>query len=319
MPRRSAFTLVELLVVIAVIGILVALLLPAVQAARESARRAQCANHLKQVGLALANYQSSVGTFPAAGMYAMVPGETLSVHCTLLPYIEQDAVRTEMLSSAGLAAAKQQRISIYLCPSDPNTGPAPSGSSTRYPICYGFNYGTWMVYDWNNRQSGDGAFSVNCAHRPSAYPDGLSHTLSAADVKALTPYLRDGLNPNTPGAPLPTPDSIAKLGGSFKSNGHLEWNDARAIQAGLTATFPPNTWVPYDNGGIIVDIDFDSNREGNTLSGVTYAAVTARSYHPGVVNALFMDGSVRVARSEIAPLVWRSFATRAGGEALNEN
>ena len=176
-----------------------------------------------------------------------------------------------------------------------------------------------MVYDWDNRQSGNGAFSVNCAHRPSAYPDGLSNTLSAADVKALTPYLRDGLNPNTPGAPLPTPDSIAKLGGNFKSNGHLEWNDARAMQAGLTATFPPNTCVPYDNGGIIVDIDFDSNREGNTLSGVTYAAVTARSYHPGVVNALFLDGSVRVARSEIAPLVWRSFATRAGGEALKEN
>ncbi len=319
MHRRAAFTLVELLVVIAVIGILAALLLPAVQAARESARRTECINHLKQVGIALASYESAVNAFPAAGMYLQTPGEALSVHYALLPYIEQDGLRAQMQSAAGQAAAKHQRIAIYLCPSDPNTGPSPSGSTTRYPINYGFNYGSWMVYDWGLRQPGDGAFSVNCAHRASAYVDGLSNTLSAADVKALTPYLRDGLMPNAAGAPRPTPAEIAGLGGALKTNGHLEWNDARAIHTGLTTTFPPNTWVPYDNGGALLDIDFDSNREGNTLSGVTYAAVTARSYHPGIVNALFMDGSVRAIRSEIAAPVWQAFGTRAGGEALRDD
>jgi prepilin-type N-terminal cleavage/methylation domain-containing protein/prepilin-type processing-associated H-X9-DG protein len=316
MPHRTAFTLIELLVVMAVIGILVALLLPAVQAARETARRAQCANHLKQIGLALANYESAVGAFPAAGMYSLLPGEALSVHYSLLSYIEQDGLRAQMQTTAGQAAAKGQRIAIYLCPSDPNTGPAPSGSSIRYPITYGFNYGTWMVYDWNARQSGDGAFTVNCAQRSSGYLDGLSNTLAAAEVKALTPYLRDGQNPNAAGAPRPTPAGVAALGGTLKNNGHLEWNDARAMQAGLTTTFPPNTWVPYNNAGVVLDIDFDSNREGNLLTGLTYAAVTSRSYHPGVVNASFMDGSVRTIHSEIPGLIWQAFGTRAGGEAL---
>jgi prepilin-type processing-associated H-X9-DG protein len=95
--------------------------------------------------------------------------------------------------------------------------------------------------------------------------------------------------------------------------------DARVHQTGFTTVFPPNTRVPYTSGGVLYDIDFNSSREGETINRMTYAAVTARSWHPNLVNALFVDGSVRSITNGISQATWRALGTRNGGEAVLED
>ena len=152
-PRRRGFTLIELLVVIAIIAVLIALLLPAVQAAREAARRTQCVNNLKQLGLAAANFESTNGTFPPA--YAPFPmygdpnddgrGNVLAL---ILPYVEQSAgyasfnfqqdLTNSALSSVGTnLTAQQQLIGAYSCPSDPSTVRFNGLGYTNYAACLG--------------------------------------------------------------------------------------------------------------------------------------------------------------------------------------
>src|SRR5829696_7474861 len=127
MKRRRGFTLIELLVVIAIIGVLIALLLPAVQAAREAARRSQCANNLKQIGLAIHAYADSYNVFPAGRSslaQAVVGGENWSVHAFLLPWLEQaqtfDALNFHLRPDQSVENDTAQRlwINAYLCPSD---------------------------------------------------------------------------------------------------------------------------------------------------------------------------------------------------------
>ena len=97
----------------------------------------------------------------------------------------------------------------------------------------------------------------------------------------------------------------------------MEWVDGKVHETGFTTTFPPNTLVAYPSGGVTYDVDFVSATESN--AGDTYAAVTARSYHGGGVNAVFMDGSVRFVRDAIPTATWRAFGTRAGGEVISND
>ena len=112
-----------------------------------------------------------------------------------------------------------------------------------------------------------------------------------------------------------TPSDVCALAGTFKQNsGHTEWVDGRSHQAGVTATFTPNTQTLCSDSGAEYDVDWTNQQEGKSDSISTYAAVTSRSYHPGGVNVGLMDGSVRFVGDTVELMVWRSSFTRSGEE-----
>ncbi len=322
-PRQTAgFTLVELLVVIAIIGILVALLLPAVQAAREAARRMSCSNNLKQMGLALHNYHDTFKQFPPSAQLPVgATYDSWSMQARLLPFLEKANLGDLIDWSYDYKSqpvVTQTRVPTYLCPSEVQDKERPDGALTHYPLNYGVNFGTWFIYNPLQRVGGNGLVHPNSRTRFASVTDGTSNTLAFGEVKAWTPYLRDGGNPNGPNALIPSvPTDVIALGGSFKTNsGHTEWVDGRVHQTGFTGTFTPNTKLPFSSGGVDYDIDFNSYREGKSINQLTYAAVTSRSYHPGGVNAGLVDGSVRLFSETIDLAAWRALATRDGGEVV---
>src|ERR1700722_17900999 len=255
---RRAFTLIELLVVIAIIAVLIALLLPAVQSAREAARRIQCTNNLKQIGLGLHNYEGLVSAFPPSNIAAIVGGtftyNGFSVHARILPLMEQGVAfnainfsfthRTVQNSTVvGLA------LTCFLCPSDPNVGGLtafPSGVNARGP-CYGFNEGGWFVWNAvstsgsNNGPNNRGVFGPNQCLRIAQFTDGTSQTIFASDVKALNPFCQVGgqfseANLSSPTAPLPSPyanplsvaveyTTVAACNAVPPGAGHTAWVD----------------------------------------------------------------------------------------------
>ncbi len=324
---RRGFTLVELLVVIAIIGILVGLLLPAVQAAREAARRMSCSNNLKQLGLALHNYHDTFRKFPPSGFYSRTAtGGGWSAQARLLPQLEQGNLQQIIdwnLSYGVQGLVTRTRVPTFMCPSEtrdePRLDPKTTDPTfTHYPLNYGANMGEWFIYNPQSNQGGSGLFYPNSALNMGSLADGTSNTLAFAEVKAYTPYLRDGGNPSGTGVPTPgQPASVAALGGSFKTDsGHTEWVDARIHQSGFTTTFSPNTVVPYESGGKLYDLDFNSSREGHSLTGITYASVTSRSYHSGGVEVGLCDGSVRFMSQSVNLQTWRALGSRAGGEVV---
>ena len=336
--RRHAFTLIELMVVIAVISTLVALLLPAVQQARETARRASCKNNLKQIGLALHNYLEANTTFPPS--FCLKARTTLSlnngswsIHGRLLPFLEQGAasqrVRLDIAWDTQIATGvPTMRIPTYLCPSDPHDQVRldSSGNPKVYPQTYGFNFGSWLVHDPSTGRGGTGAFFVNSSMRPKDFTDGMSTTLCAGEVRAFTSYFRNTIDPG-PTAPASASDLAAfaagaqfKLGPSTNDNtGHTEWCDGRVHHSGITTVFTPNTLVEYlHTDGRTYDVDYNSQQEGRSATQPSYAAVTSRSYHAGMVHVVMMDGSSRAITESIARQVWRALGTRRGGEVVGE-
>jgi hypothetical protein len=212
------------------------------------------------------------------------------------------------------------RVPTYICPSDPNDRQRLTPRLIHYPLSYCFNEGTWFVYDPPSDQFGDGAFAPNRAMRPADMLDGLSNTLGAAECRMYQPNLWDTGNPNTLGVAPPAAPAAAAVyfGGTFDSNGHTEWVEGDVHETGFTTTFTPNTKVPYTTGGQTYDVDITSIRDGESTTLPTYAAVTARSYHPGGIDVLLMDGSVRVATDGITLAIWRGLGTRGGSEPIGD-
>ena len=326
---RNAFTLVELLVVTAIIGTLVGLLLPAVQTAREAARRSSCQNNLRQLGVALHNFENANSHFPPSSWAVSTASDPWSGQARMLPYLEgdtlfkkvdfskpySDAANKSLFPPNGVAALK---VDVLTCASEINGRPRldSAGVPSHYPPSYGLCTGVFKVYDPTTKTDGGTAFAPFAKIRALAFTDGLSKTLGLSEIKAFNPRSQD--IPGLSDAPPASPAAAAALvtTGSFGQTGHTEWCCGRTLQTGFTTAFPPNTMVPYlHSDGVTYDVDICGSREGLSTTTATYAAVTSRSHHAGIVSSAFMDGSVRTVANSIDGSLWKALSTRAGGEA----
>jgi prepilin-type N-terminal cleavage/methylation domain-containing protein len=174
--RAAGFTLIELLVVMAIVAVLLAHIIPALQQAREAARRTQCRSNLRQIGLALQNYSDANKLFPPSACISRAG--TWSIHARLLPYLDQASayseIRLDLDWSDPLNQAtgiSQLPIPVYYCPSDPNgqtlDDDDPDEGFVR-PVNYGFNLGTWFVFDPATGVGGDGCFFPNSSLGPGS-------------------------------------------------------------------------------------------------------------------------------------------------------
>jgi prepilin-type N-terminal cleavage/methylation domain-containing protein/prepilin-type processing-associated H-X9-DG protein len=329
--RRQAFTLIELLVVIAIIGILVALLLPAVQFARESARRCSCHNNLKQLALALQNFESTNRKFPSSWKPTAPVGTRVdgwSAQAQLLPYLEQGGIygfmnyeisytqHPPMPNISPPAKISAMKVPVFLCPSEKRTGIRfdAAGIAEHAPLNYGANLGVWFVFDPATRLGGAGAFTPLQPTSGGEVTDGYSNTVCFAEVKTFTPHFRNAALANPP---APNPTGVCGLGGQFRiDTGHTEWVDGRAHQTGFTSLFGPNTKVLCNVSGSQYDLDWSNQQEG-AGPAVTSAVVTSRSYHPNGVQCAMLDGSVHFINNTIQLHVWQALSTRQGNESIS--
>ncbi len=338
--RRLAFTLIELLVVIAIIAVLIALLLPAVQSAREAARRIQCTNNLKQLGLGIHNYESSNNVLPPQQVMTFV-GTTVAwksqwgVTSRVAPYLELGPLYNSMnfnnkTTDPSNITAVSSTLKVLICPSEINPQPVTSTSTTGVTSTYAVsNYG-WCMGDWyvfgglstilQNRS----AFGPNASRRFASFTDGLSQSLLAAEVKTYQQAYHNcgGAPPPATAVPTEVPDpatiisAIAAAPAQCKAApGHTHWFNGDSFYDGFTTALAPNTLSPA--GTPPIDSDVSSNDEDD--GGPTFAAITSRSYHPGGINSLFGDGSVHFIKSSISVPTWRGLGTIAGGEVVSSD
>jgi hypothetical protein len=260
----------------------------------------------------------------------MVQTSPWSATSRILPFIEQENLARQIDFNQPYStqpAITSKRIATYICPAEINdkgSGTDPVYGNKNWTLDYAVNLGTWPVLTAKATAMlvGDGAFCPNRGFRPADFIDGMSNTLGMSEVKAYTNRVSSTPNTTVYAVPPPAPSSPADILAyplaAFDPTKytHAEWVDGKVHETGFTTVFTPNTLVPYVSGGATYDVDFVTATEANT--GDTYAAVTSRSYHTGLVNALLMDGSVRSVRNDIATAMWRAMGTRAGGEVVNE-
>ncbi len=332
MPRRG-FTLIELLVVIAIIAVLIAMLLPAVQAAREAGRRASCVNNLKQLGLGLANYESSNGTLPMSSILQYANPATdvnpvfksyWSVVGRMTPYLEQAALFNQInfdwkssdppnLTSAGY------KIGLLICPSDPNTTVNPTTGAAISPTCYNANMGDWFVW-YKAGPINRAPFGPNISKSLANFTDGVSNTMVFAECQVLHSQFRScSLGPltptsfpNTQGSPALITQLAPTCTGTSMAN--TTWANGNVFDSGMTTALTPNSTVIVPGHGTN-PWDLDTVDESN--GGPVYGAITSDSYHPGGVNILAADGSVRFIKNSVNGLAWRALSTVAGGEVIS--
>jgi prepilin-type N-terminal cleavage/methylation domain-containing protein len=336
-PPRG-FTLIELLVVIAIISVLIALLLPAVQSAREAARRAQCTNNLKQLGIALHNYHDTIGCFPF-GLIVLPPNNPMvlsgfthqghyrwSVLAELTPFLEQTNVFNALNLSLPIFdptnAPIPQNVTVYatsvqtfLCPSDGGSQSpiVPPYTPSNYMACNGDGVlGGGFAGPDPSFGKPDGVFYFNSHTRLAEITDGSSNTAlmsesivgSGAATSSAPPSSPDPTNIVTllPGSsPIYQPLSAAECAGasSFYFQRNSAWVQGDFEHSLYTHYMTPNSKT-YD-----------------CLRQQYHGWKAARSYHPGGVNVLNGDGSVRFAKDSVSLSAWRGLATRNGGEVIS--
>jgi len=329
MKRRAAFMLVDLVVVITIIGFLVGLLAPVTLAAKESARRTQCSNNLRQIAMAMQHFAAVHEVYPPSRDWNRKindHSEAWSAQAKILPFVSENTAFKNANFRFGEKKSKFAdgtpirclRVATYICPDElHDTALLVNGKPESYPLNYGLNMGTWLVYDPANDKGGQGCFYPNARLRPADITKGLSNTLMAAEVKAFTPFLHDAAAENVP--PMPSSRAICHMGGigEFGTNftdstGHADWSEGLVDQIGFTTTLAPNTFVACASTTQICDIDFTNMTEGRSTTAPTFAAVTSRSYHGRIVNASFMDGSTHTISDDIDVCVWQALSTRSG-------
>ena len=318
----SAFTLVELLVVITIIGILIALLLPAVQAAREAARRMQCSNNMKQFGLALHNYHDVYKNFPASSSVFKNLYDGISTQFVLLPFIEQqqryegylDEVSTSTSAFSASYRSPQGNISAFTCPSDPSVGQPGFRNFARTNIVISRG-DRFCSYEWHEDGDvrGRSAFNPLCyndtRNRGDTHPwksfgaivDGTSNTIAASEAVSdpvvgsfVTTQVRGGIVRVSFGAlTTESPQSFCmsnQVGGQiiqgptlYQDNRCGIFFSANPIFSGFATVFPPNSI-----SCAAVDTPYRNGQKAEIGVGI----LSATSYHTGGVSVLLFDASV---------------------------
>ena len=301
--KSTGFTLVELLVVITIIGILIALLLPAVQAAREAARRMQCGNNIKQTVLGLQLYHEQKSVFPV-GISDTNSVSFVTWEAYLLPFLEQGSVsqlydpNSEYSSTTRLAM--RAKIQTYCCPSDSADRENNVDQSENPGDAIGFGARTW----W--------AASAPTAASSSAPTASLrSRTPPSGQYSRSTIPVRSAMSSMAPRTPWPSPEIISGPNGTGDRRGEW-WHD---FGCSYEHEYNPN--VPFNNIWIALKPDDACNptKVYCTCTANAYATTvcTAGSYHPGGVNVGLVDGSVRFVSEVINNAVWQAAGSIDGG------
>jgi prepilin-type N-terminal cleavage/methylation domain-containing protein/prepilin-type processing-associated H-X9-DG protein len=347
--RRRGFTLIELLVVIAIIAVLIALLLPAVQAAREAARRSQCVNNLKQIGLALHNYHSVNNVFPmGASLNLYIPGlyrakQCWSAHGQMLPQLEQSALYNSINFTFGVdtptgsssyvsnSTAIYTKVQVFFCPSDPNITAQPSGNN--YFGCVGTTSNFILPGGDPNAiatladHPTTGLFAFQVSYGLNNCIDGTSNTIAFAESTIGNPSGQLGMkdigvtNVGIPAAAL-LQDNSANYPAT--QQGIQVCNAAAQGRGGGTVSDVRGFLWAYGGMGMTM---FNTIALPNSVAGWTYCGASftsvlvtyseADSFHPGGINALLADGSVRFVKDSIAQNVWFALGTKANGEVIS--